>query len=176
MKITAEVNGNWILLDESNARVDGSATGFANTRSFNLPVDASQIGVILSPGLDVQESNYDNNAKTFSVRIADLSFLPSSIEHKAGAVAGQPNRNAVITLINNGPQALVAGACTLNLELRPIGGSVSVAIQAMPRRTQFQKKVPYLAGQSTEIQSRIQCNPNQGDIITGNNSQSFRFP
>ena len=176
LKITVETDGAWSILTESNARVDGSASGFANTRSFNLPAAATQIGFILSPGLDTQESDYDNNSKTFRVQIADLSFQRGAVEQRSGVAAGQPNRNAIVTVINNGPDALPAGACTLNLELQPAGGSVAVAIPALPRRAQFQKKVPFTAGVSLQILSRIECNANQGDIITGNNLQSFRFP
>jgi hypothetical protein len=175
LKITAKINGNWSLISEQNARVDASATGFMSNWSFTLPQDATQIGFVLSPGSNVQESNYENNSRVFDVRIADLSFEPASVQQRAGAAANQPNREVIFTILNNGPEALAAGACTLTVALSPVGGTASVAIPALPRRAKLQKKVPYRHGQSEEARARIECLPNQGDIITGNNSQNFRL-
>lgn len=155
-----------------NGSFDGTVTGFQNTITVNLPAESGRIEV---EAVNAGDPTPPNNKKLFEVGGSDLSFDPALINQKAG---GNPNRELVLTVANNGPLNLAAG-CKLEIDLaeRAPARHISVNIPALPRRAKFQKKVPFhfvasnTATHNT-VTARIDCD---ADKASGNNRQEMRL-
>ena len=155
-----------------NVSFDGTVTGFQNTITVNLPAESGRIEV---EAVNAGDPTPPNNKKLFEVGGSDLSFDPALINQKAG---GNPNRELVLTVANNGPLNLAAG-CKLEIDLaeRAPARHISVNIPALPRRAKFQKKVPFhfvasnTATHNT-VTARIDCD---ADKASGNNRQEMRL-
>jgi len=159
-------------IHSGNGNFDGTVTGFQNTITVNLPSDNGRLEVeVVNPN----DPTPPNNKKIFDVGGSDLSFDPAVIHQKAG---GNPNRELVLTVANNGPLNLAAG-CKLEITLaeRAPSRNISVNIPALPRRAKFQKKIPFhfvasnTAAHNT-VSARIDCD---ADKAAGNNRQEMRL-
>lgn len=152
---------------------DGSANGFQNTIALDLPADTGHVEVeAINAAADPTPPN---NKKRFEIGGSDLSFDSALINQKAG---GNPNRELVLTVANNGPMNLAAG-CKLEIDLSEKGPArhISVNVPALPRRAKFQKKVPFNFAASNnadhnQVRARLVC---AADPVTNNNSQDTRL-
>lgn len=152
---------------------DGSAAGFQNTIALDLPAESGHVEVE-AVNLTA-EPTPANNKKNFQLGGSDLSFDSVLINQKAG---GNPNRELVLTVANNGPMNLAAG-CKLEIDLAEKGPArhISVNVPALPRRAKFQKKVPFnfaasAAGDHNQVRARLVC---AADPVANNNSQETRL-
>lgn len=152
---------------------DGSAAGFQNTIAVDLPAESGHVEVeAINAAADPTPPN---NKKQLTIGGSDLSFDSAVINQKAG---GNPNRELVLTVANNGPGNLAAG-CKLEIDLaeKAPARHTSVNIPALPRRAKFQKKLPFNFAASNNaahntVRARIDC---PADPISNNNSQDTRL-
>lgn len=168
------VNGNAkTKIFEGQGNFDGSATGFENTISVDLPQDSGRVEV--EGGDPAHDPTAADNRKQIDVGGSDLSFDTAVINEKVG---GNPNRELVLTVSNNGPNAAPAG-CRIGVDVteRAAPRHVDVNMPALPRRAKFQKKIPYNFvnsgnGDHNQMRATITCD---ADPVGNNNSQSMRL-